>query len=896
MWFLVNRSQVHRVFSILVALILSTTFLVTLSYDEKYGSIQIEPKRSDHLIVSGWTFPWDNSSWTTMQEWDSGLDEVSPYWYYTLENGTLVDSHDRTEDLDYIILCRSRGIEIIPMISNNHNTSIVSNIINDLSVQEHHIEQLLYMTVSNGFEGVDINYENIPTAQKDGFSLFIQRLASAFHQRSKKVYVSVFPKISDDETREGPGAYDYRSLGEHADSIRVMVYNLHWSSAPMSGPITSFEWVRTVLEYSVEAIPEEKVSLGIPLFGYDWIVDRTGRALSIAENVSFEYISQLLDDPGIDREWNGTSRTPHLQYVESSGKIHAIHYNDAESLLHEMLIARELGISRISLWRIGDEDPLVREYISLMRANGLADLPPYVDIGNDRSGMKGKEISIGPVRAYDLDGKIVDINWDLGDGNNSNLLDPIHMYSSGGSYSATFSTIDDGGNAIERIKCILIGPYPYFEVSGDLQVGGPVHFDASGSWDLGTIVSYNWYLGDGTYQFHAGPVIEHIFNRPGKFGVQLSVINDKGYTDYIVIEVDIPDIEPPIVIAGPDISIWEDMTFIFDGRSSHDNSAILYLEWYFPDGTVIDGSTAEHSFSDPGTYEVVLVGTDPSGLTTNDTMMVEVKDRTSPRINVSFSPSISLGSSVFINATSSEDNVGIDNVTWKLPNGAFLYEEMTLLFIPSYAGRYHFTLDIMDRRGNWNSTSFHIDVLDVEIPYIETLIDPAPAVYNETYIHSLLNGSDTYGVNEADHIFVVNVTYRFLITEMEDESGIGYINWSFGDGTHAFGGSVYHNYSLPGRYIITLIVDDIHGNRYREDMDIVVLPTVNFTLLPVQPYQNVYVNQTVEEKEDERRIIPIVSGIIAIIVSLIVFLVLLFSEIITTIRYLRKHDEGGGPS
>jgi len=251
----------------LMLITVAVIFLMSSVAGPSVGKDEFSPirTRSDELIVSGWTFPWDNSSWTSLKEWTSELDEASPYWYYAMENGTVENSHERTEDLEYIIHCRSNGMKIIPMISNNHDVNIVSNIITNNSVRDIHIQELLNVAIVNGWDGIDINYENIPSALKDEYSNFIYELSIAFHVRNKLVYVSVFPKVSDNEIREGPGAYDYRAIGEYADCVRVMAYNLHWSSAPMSGPITSYNWVKTVMDYSVDAIPTDKISLGIPL-------------------------------------------------------------------------------------------------------------------------------------------------------------------------------------------------------------------------------------------------------------------------------------------------------------------------------------------------------------------------------------------------------------------------------------------------------------------------------------------------------------------------------------------------------------------------------------------------------------------------------------------------------
>jgi spore germination protein YaaH/PKD repeat protein len=878
-----------------IFLSISIIFIANLNFlVESHGDITIR-ERSYDLRISGWTFPWDNSSFESLREWGRDLDEVSPYWYYTELDGKLVPSHNNTEDSEYIDHCSENGVKIIPMISNNHDMEIVSNIINDSTVRENHIQELLEVTIENGYKGVDINYENIPTALKDGFSLFIDELSMKFHENNKLVYVSVFPKISDDENREGPGAYDYERIGASADSVRVMAYNLHWSSAPRAGPITSFDWLEEVMQYSVSSIPKHKISLGIPLFGYDWIVDRKGNALSIADNRSFEYIENLLNEPGIVREWNGTSRTPFLRYSDPSGILHEIDYNDAESLLHELLIVRDLGISRISLWRLGNEDPQVMDYLIRIQKNGLSNLPPYINIGQDKRSMKGTSVDLGPIRAYDVDGVLTSAIWDFGDGNTSGLIEPVHIFTKGGSYDSFLTVVDDKGSSVTYGKNILVGPFSWFSVEGQMVCDKKITFDARGSWDLENIVSYSWEMGDGTYFFHSGPKIEYFYSRPGNFPVTLTVINNKGFTDTSVKYVNIPDITPPVIISDSNIIVWEDMEISFDGRGSFDDSGVINLSWFFHDGSQIVGNIAEFIYTEPGTYNVTLQGEDPSGQISTKHIRVRVKDRTPPILVADFPPSVSIGEQFLLDISKSTDNVAIENITWKLPSGKMVYDKLKLNYSTQHAGTYHFTVDILDSEGNWNSTTLKIEVIDNFPPEVEILIDPAPANRNATYVSKTEIPYIYHDNLSPDLFFVVNVTYRFLLTDLNDSSEIGYINWSFGDGSTAFGGAVYHNYSRPGEYRINLDVDDIHGNRFNRNFTVIVLPTVNFTLNPVQTYQTIFENRTNLTDKDEDDDIPLIAGISAIIVVLVILTILVFAEVRLTVSsiFRKKGEEGG---
>lgn len=75
----------------------------------------------------------------------------------------------------------------------------------------------------------------------------------------------------------------------------------------------------------------------------------------------------------------------------------------------------------------------------------------------------------------------------------------------------------------------------------------PVTFDGSDSYSpVGTIVSWDWDFGDGTYA--SGPVVGHVYDRPGSFTATLTVKNSLGATDSKALGIDVSD---PYVLVAP---------------------------------------------------------------------------------------------------------------------------------------------------------------------------------------------------------------------------------------------------------------------------------------------------------------------------------------------------------
>ena len=301
--------------------------------------------------------------------------EVSPFWYYTDANGIIQayrGSLTTYEDPDMVALLRSQGKKVTPTITNLLNGyfdgQLVSGILNNATRRASNISSIVNLTVNKGYDGIDLDYENLLAADRNAFSLFVRDLAAALHAQGKTLSVNVYGKTSEPGSWNGPQAQDLAALGSSADSLRFMTYEYHWSTSA-AGPIAPLYWVDAVLAFAVTQIPASKVIHGLPMWGYDWVgmqaVDRT-----------YGDIVSLINQVGATVNWDSGSQTPWFTYYAGNVK-HEVWFENQYSIDAKLTSSLKNDVGGVFFWRMGGEDPAIANVVrSRMPASTPSMDPP----------------------------------------------------------------------------------------------------------------------------------------------------------------------------------------------------------------------------------------------------------------------------------------------------------------------------------------------------------------------------------------------------------------------------------------------------------------------------------------------------------------------------------------
>ena len=298
--------------------------------------------------------------------------------------------------------------------------------------------------------------------------------------------------------------------------------------------------------------------------------------------------------------------------------------------------------------------------------------------------------------------------WEFGDGNTSTLQNPIHVYTTAGTFFVKLTVTDTlTGCTNEHLDTVVISN-PVADFSSTTANGcapfGVQFFDNSTAPNS----IYNWDFGDGSFSTSRNPF--HTYTSPGVFTVILQV------TDTLTGCTFIEDKVAYANIIGIDADFTADVTDGCAGQLvnftdvSTTGSTINTWSWDFGDGNTSNLQNPSNTYTVSGVYTVALTVTDLAGCT-KTTEKLQYINITAPTVNVAGPSVICLeDSAMFVNLSTEVGNTYL----WAFGDG-----NSAMDFEPKHqytaTGFYNVTVTATDTNGCTNVNGFSVQVVQLVI-------------------------------------------------------------------------------------------------------------------------------------------------------------------------------------
>jgi spore germination protein YaaH/5-hydroxyisourate hydrolase-like protein (transthyretin family) len=383
------------------------------------------PKR----IVSGWipywmTTPARPQGITSAVQNADLFTDVSPFWYSaTAKSGGGIQvkiNPNFTSGAANIAWAmpqlKNAGLRVLPSIADGSGKGTMARTLADPGLRAAHVQDIVNLVTSNGFDGIDLDYEVFAfsdgsaswAATQPNWTAFINELGAALHGAGKMLAVTIPPPCNTAGacgTRSGYWVYNIAGIAPAADRIRIMAYDYHVNGI---GPIAPMPWVQAIVAYSASVMDPAKLQIGVPTYGRAWTRLTTSGAprlsgvcpssgssayssLTAKSSINDADIPALLASVGASNavQWSDADQENFVYYDKSvtwtdgSGAVQTctakrvLWFVGPQAVLARTQLVGQYGLSAAAYWTVGGEDPTQWPAI---RAYGQSLAPAGTDI------------------------------------------------------------------------------------------------------------------------------------------------------------------------------------------------------------------------------------------------------------------------------------------------------------------------------------------------------------------------------------------------------------------------------------------------------------------------------------------------------------------------------------
>lgn len=280
----------------------------------------------------------------------SGVNVLAPTWYSVTDSsgsmscyasaGLVNKMHQRGTDVWALVSDFDTNVDFAALYSSKKaRTNMVNTLINDAE--------------KYGFDGINLDFENIKSAYAKDYLQFVRELSIACERKGLVLSTDNYKPEAYNR------CYNLKEQSRFVDYVIVMAYDEHYAGTD-AGSVASLPFVKEAVEDTVQLVGKEHVIAGIPFYTRIWTTtdgNTTSRAVGMQAAVD------QLNSDGQVALWNDDCG----QYVASytvGNSTRQIWFEEEKSIEAKMQVIQENNVAGVAGWKLGLEKSSVWSVIS----------------------------------------------------------------------------------------------------------------------------------------------------------------------------------------------------------------------------------------------------------------------------------------------------------------------------------------------------------------------------------------------------------------------------------------------------------------------------------------------------------------------------------------------------
>ncbi|MFJ7935949.1 LysM peptidoglycan-binding domain-containing protein [Sporosarcina sp. NPDC096371] len=302
------------------------------------------------IDVNAYTINTGETGAREIQEVGQYLTYWMPFVYSVQEDGSLTT-------LDDTAMLQSANAErIVPVMTITNfsataaGSGLAHTVLSSSELQEKVLNNILSVMKEKGYQGLNIDFENVYPADRNFYNQFLQRAVDKLHPEGYFVSSALAPKVSSEQQGVLYEAHDYEAHGKIVDFVVLMTYEWGYRFGPPQA-ISPLNQIKRVLDYAVTVIPRDKILFGFQIYARDWLVPHVqGQE---AETFSQQEALRRAIQYGAPIQYDLIAQSPFFRYVDAQGRDHEVWFEDARSAQAKFTMVKDYKLRGISYWVLG---------------------------------------------------------------------------------------------------------------------------------------------------------------------------------------------------------------------------------------------------------------------------------------------------------------------------------------------------------------------------------------------------------------------------------------------------------------------------------------------------------------------------------------------------------------
>lgn len=279
-----------------------------------------------------------------------GVNVVSPAFFYLDEDGDFKENIGSSGE-NYIQWAHNNGYKVWPMVSNavaaNESLDITSKIMNSYTSRKELIDDIVNACVKYDLDGINIDFENMKSDDKDMYSRFIIELTPRLKEIGMVTSVDV---TAPDGSDTWSLCFDRHVIGDVADYIIFMAYDQNGISSTKPGTNAGYDWTQLNLKkfLQTEEIESQKLILAVPFYTRLWTTNSNGELIG-KTTVSMKNINSVIPE-GTEIKWDDELKQNYAEFSDGSNT-RKIWIEDIDSLKAKVSLIKENNLGGVASWQ-----------------------------------------------------------------------------------------------------------------------------------------------------------------------------------------------------------------------------------------------------------------------------------------------------------------------------------------------------------------------------------------------------------------------------------------------------------------------------------------------------------------------------------------------------------------